>query len=296
MGRVLPHSLLGPGHLFYLVLISIMPIPRAHLIEFEINNFTEEDDEDIQNLISLPNVDFYAFAYEGVFNDKYQPHIHGMVHFKNQVSISLSRYFRRQPHTAVVKDPEAYMLYIAGYEKGELKVPEDGPNVVITEGELPVNGKHKVNPTNLVMTALQEGHIYDELREMFPSYMLFHGAKVKQWIEESKGKLPTRFYVINPIHDAITEVTEYFQLAEDEDIPEGDPKMAVVTDMTQLEAFINYDYVLFYAEYHDKLQDLWPRGVPITYKYGFQQKVVKCRYFVIITNDVKKYPLYKNIN
>lgn len=140
------------------------------------------------------------------------------------------------------------------------------------------------NKTNLVVEAIHEGKTYEQLMEIFPSYMIHHGPKVKAYIEQRRPRDKMSFFITNDDDDN-----------DDLPVSTNDNIVAIVTELSQLEAYSRYDTVIFYANVFDKLYNLWPKGVPVTYKYGYQLKTVNCKNFIIATPAIfaKDYKNYK---
>lgn len=103
----------------------------------------------------------------------------------------------------------------------------------------------------------------------------------------------TKFYVQKTSIDPIGDAAEYFQWGADVDT---DNRIAVVTNLNQLEAYTNYEIVLFICEDYEYIQKLWPRGVPISYKYGYEVRVIRPKALIIVTNHPDFYLSYKDIS
>lgn len=248
-----------------------------------INYYDEVDIEDLED--ALADAQYSCFSIEGYGCSQHHMHIHVYLHYTNaRTFTTIKNKFTKQHHIEVVKDPPSMIKYCMGYKDGHLKC--DQCEIIFFEsGDKPAeNGKNKSG--DQVIQAINDGMTIDELRIKYPSYILHHEPKVKAYIDAIKPKVRTEFCVINPIDDAITEIYEALPNL---------PNVAVVTELQQLEAYPNYDTVIYYTDYFDKLHELWPRGVPITYKYGYQIKTVKCSTFIIVTNDLHRYPLYKKL-
>lgn len=229
---------------------------------FTINNYTFED---MQLMINAGNQRYLVFGFE--VGSEGTPHIQGYVYYDNAITWNS---FKKQM-------PRANIRPASG-------TAEQNYNYVTKDGEFyefgikPVQGlcawenieEAMINPKDNPKVYIQYKKYYKEIRD------------------SDKKKLDTKFYVIDPIHDAITEVYEYFSWGTD-------TRVAVVTELCQLEAYDEYDHVIYFCDYMDKLQLLWPRKVPITYKYGYEIKHINVETFIIVTNTPKLYSLYKNI-
>jgi hypothetical protein len=154
-------------------------------------------------------------------------------------------------------------------------------------GERPMNGV--TTSTAKVIAAIKEGKTIQEMYDLFPSYMIHHSAKVKQYYADTAKKEDMKFYVMDEemtMNMAIQTIYHNFDGA----------KLACVTELQQLEAYSEkYDTVVFFAETFDKLHLLWPYGAPVTYKYGYQQKPINCERFIVVTTASHLYGNYKKI-
>lgn len=240
---------------------------------FTVNNYTEDD----MSQLSRFAVDFCTYMVCGFeVGEQGTPHIQGYMHFAEGKSMSsvhkyIPRASLRNPKAVGDKFERRYTYCMKDGDYWEYgNQPKDGAPVTAYK----------------VKDALAEGKSMKELREIFPLYMIANGPKVKAYMSLMKGKYETQFYVCDPIADAITEVCTYFDGLDD---------LAIVTELSQLEAYETYENVIFMPEFYDRIYNLWPRGVPITYKYGYQQVVVKCQKFIVISSTPNLYSLYNKI-
>jgi len=79
----------------------------------------------------------------------------------------------------------------------------------------------------------------------------------------------------------ITELVEYF----------GSDKFTIVSELSQLGGYEPEDIhtVVLVKPVMDNLIYLYPRGVPIKYKYGYEWRTVKPHNFVLITDMKPEY-------
>lgn len=259
--------------------------------EIEINNFDEVDIEEIFNQTEI--CDYSIVGFEGCDPlSEYHPHIHCFMHYPNPISKSgLLKRFTRKPHVDLVRSPQRYVDYCKGYEDGVLKEPLVGENIYFESGIPPISGINKKHNSEFVMKGIKEGKSLVELRDLYPMYMMHHESKVSAFIDKTRNIPPIQFYYINPISDVITEVQEIF----------GNKfEYVFVTELDELEAYDNYDVVVFMSEMFRPIHALWPRGCKLTYKYGYQVKQIRCSKFVYVRgrymdcDDEFKY--YKKVN
>jgi len=233
-----------------------------------INYWESSDIEEI--LLVIEKCDYYIVGFEGC--DHYHEHIHAVFHLKSSVGRQrFLNYFTRQPNIQYpIKDYQAAHEYCQGYENGKLKCCCE--NLYLTDGVIPKDGNKKNTVTaTKVINALDEGKTIDELWTIFPAYMMSNEHRIKKLINYRK-EVDTHFYVTLSI-DPINTVYGFFG---------PDIKLAVVTDLSKIELYADYDTVLYIPE-SDPPMDFkyWPRKVPISYKYGYEYKVIKPHNFVI---------------
>lgn len=145
-----------------------------------VNYFEEQDLEDIGNLSDY-NPSYMIYGFEGVReNSSVHPHIHIYIHFNNARSHqSIMKMFSKQHYIEPVQDPSAMISYCKGYLHGELKEPDIGENDWFEEG-IPIQNGVCTSQQKVIM-AIEEGLTDRELREKFPSWMLYHEKKVHDY-------------------------------------------------------------------------------------------------------------------
>nr|WAE42255.1 MAG: replication associated protein [Cressdnaviricota sp.] len=247
------------------------------------NYFTQFD---VENLLLIPSR-YTIIGLEGVHElTNVHAHFHAFVYFKDAKTLSaVQRYFERAPHLDSVKDPSSAIDYCKGYKNSQLKEPQCGPNIYYEFGIPPEFKVAKQHLLSQLMSDVKEGATLIQLYEKYPSFMFHHSTKVVAYINTIQPDVETKFYHLKPIADAISEVNDTFP----------DSKIAWVTDLSQLQAYSEYDTVVYECDYHDRLHDLWVRKVPITYKFGYQLITVKTSRFIIVNQFRQFYPLYIDI-
>lgn len=249
---------------------------------FTCNNYTDSTLADILLMCDQPWLTYLVIGWE-VAPDTGTPHLQGYMHFINSKTMStIVKYIPRISLHAPKAEGESFdRRYMYCMEKKE------GGNEDYWEyGDRPTSS---ISTSSIkVIKAIEEGLSYSEIAKLYPSYIMHHGKKVKAFIEERKPVCDTQFYKHVEKHDYITEINERFEL---------DDTCVIVTELNQLELYSNYKTVIYQCPYYDPLHALWPRKVPIHYKYGYELKVVKCEKFIIVTSDTnyKLYPLYNKI-
>lgn len=272
---------------------------RHHAYNITLNYYDEQDTTDMVNFTD--QCDYFVYGLEGC--DKHHQHIHFSFHLKYaKTATSILKNFSKHHHIEVTKSIEHMHQYCLGYEWDKItqtytiKCEHCGENPYLTDGKLPQNGKHKgTSKSDLVMTAIKEGKTMEELKELFPSFMMFHGSKVKQWINDKiqEPVTDTKYYLINEkmryhIHKYATQtwghekticmIGDLSHINHYDNIPPKD--RVVILDMPSFS--LPYGY------------KMWPFGSPIFYKYGYETKTVSAAIFIILTN-LDLIPGYKNI-
>lgn len=254
---------------------------KSHGYVFTINNYTDIDIAECMYLELLDYVTYFIVGFE-IGPENGVPHIQGYLHLSYAKTIKQIKNILTRAHleSAKATGQQFHKRYDYCKKTGDYYeygiVPQNGVNTSGTK----------------VIQSIHDGMCYRQLLVTYPSYMLHHSNKVKHYIEEIKPDFDTKFYVHKPVEDSITEVLNYFH-SDQQDIIKG--MYAVVTSLEQLESYESYLYVIFITDNFDPLYNLWPRGVPITYKYGYQIRNVKCQRFIICHSQRNLFPLYKNI-
>jgi len=237
---------------------------KARSYCFTINNPTNDD---MDNVIYL-DCKYMIFGFEK--GKKGTEHIQAYVQFDNP------RYFK-----AVKKMlPRAHLEIAKG-------TPKQNIDYCSKEGDFHEFGERPTEGGRVsydrIVAAMQDPASDPHIAHMYKNvYKMVQEKEIRERAE------PTKFYVINPINDAITEIIEYFGL--------DDPtELTCITDMQQLSGYEDPQRVVFFSDYPEKLHQLWPRGVPIMYKFGYEMKIIKPKTFIIVTSTPGLYPFYKNI-
>lgn len=253
-----PHAS-PPKNIFY----AIIRMTKHCAYVFTINNYTFDD---ILLVFDCGNQRYLCFGFE--VGDQGTPHMQGYVYFVNETSFNSVR----------KQIPRARIDVAKGTVEQNIKyTSKDGDWYEF--GKKPQQGKATWNQIEQVMQdPISNPRLYAQYKKYY--------RDMKQVIEKKKD---TKFYVIDPINDAIGECYDYFDWSDSD-------KIAVVTDLNQLEAYDEYEHVIYYCDHLDRLQLLWPRKVPITYKYGYEIRKVNCSTLIIVTETPGLYTLYKNIN
>lgn len=244
---------------------------------FTINNW---DDDDLTDLLLLTDIDWLTYLIIGFeVAATGTNHLQGYMHFTDAKSFNQIKRMFPKAHLEIPKAKGE------SYSRRWKYCMKEGD--YWEYGVPPKDGGHKVNMSTVVQ-AINDGLSYQQLLDEYPTMCLMHKEKILRFIADRQKTPMTKFYVIDPVADAITEIIEHFDCDTN--------KMAVVTDLSQLQVYNDYNMVVYFSDYYDKIHSLWPRGVPITYKYGYDLRVVKVERMVIVTSLPGLYaPYYKRI-
>lgn len=239
---------------------------------FTINNYT---DEDIYSVGIMSNDAKYLVCGFEV-GEQGVPHMQGYVYFDNKQSLKQLKEYNSRAHYERRRSPTIASAVKYCKKDGEF----------VEFGKEPSHGGDKVtyDMIHQAMLSPKEHPVICQRYKKVYDYA--------EQLETMNSNVETKFFVIDNTGDPITEILTYFDWDE-----ESCKKLAVVTDLSYLEYYRNkeIDKVIYIPEFHEVNHDLWPRGVPIGYKYGYECKVIKPETFVIVTNQPKIYKLYKYI-
>lgn len=228
---------------------------------FTINNYTAKD---IDKLLDA-YFKYMCFGFEVGKDDT--PHIQGYIQYYTTRSFAAIKKDIPRAHIEISKgSPMQNIEYCSKdgefYEFGER--PTEGGRVTYDQIEAAMK-----DPKNNATIIRQYAKTYEQIKQL----------------EIKNKQVQTKYYVIKPDTDAIQEIQEYF----------GDINLSVVVKIDDLAIYDDVDNVVLYEEYPERKTTLYPRGMPITYKYGYEIRHVKPEKFIIVTDTPNLYPLYKNI-
>lgn len=242
---------------------------------FTINNYS---DEDICTVACMStDAKYLVCGFE--VGDQGVPHMQGYVYFDRKVSLKQLKEYNSRAH----------------YERRRCSKLADAIEYCKKDGEFVEFGdKPSSHGGDRITYAMIENAIKNPDDNMLLVMRYRKAYEYAQQIKVIQSEVETKYFVIDHAGDPITEILTYFDWTEDDK-----KSLAVVTDLCQLEAYsrvlTDITKVIYMPEYHELVHDLWPRGVPISYKYGYEVRVIRPETFVIVTNQPKIYKLYKYI-
>lgn len=240
---------------------------KTRAYTFTINNYT---DDDIDRYIEQATSDSCQYSICGFeVGEKGTPHMQCYIYYRNAIHFdSFKSRFPRAHISSSRGSPQSNYDYCS----------KDGD--YWETGELPIKGRATWDKIQEVYENPKDNpHLFNQYRKTY--------EEIKQR-DIREQKKTTHFYVIDPVHDAITEIFEYFDWTTED-------KVAVVDSLDKLEAYQEYDHVIYFT-LPDLSHQLWARGMPITYKYGYQIKTIKPDTLIIVTSNLKAYKYYKRIS
>jgi len=227
---------------------------------FTLNNWTEKDRGRLMSMYENKFCRYLVFGHEIAESGTH--HLQGYVNFPGPLSLrQLTKPFPKCHWEAMKGTP----LQASDYCKKQ-------DPVYIELGTLPDRKRKPSKTSELVLKAIKEGKKVEQLREMFPSFMLYHQPKVEKWITYQNSKTSTfpSFYRLHD-SDPITRLTELHPKL----------KFIVIHELAEIEAYSDYHTVLFIPEFFETKYNSFPRNNKILYKFGFEYKVLQCKNFII---------------
>lgn len=239
---------------------------------FTINNYS---DEDICSIACMStDAKYLVCGFE--VGDKGVPHMQGYVYFDRKMSLKQLRNYNSRAHYERRRSPK--IADASDYCK------KDGEFVEF--GILPSHGGEKVT-FELIKEAMESPEQHPVIAQRYKKVYDY-----AQQLNILRSEIKTDFYVIDNVGDYIGEIINYLDWEE-----EDCKSLAVVTDLVELEAYRHksIDKIIFIPEIYELKHILWARGMPISYKFGYEVKAVKPRTFVIATAQPELYKRYNLI-
>lgn len=294
---------------------------RCHLLT--INNYQDTDFEDILSVILEYQPKYWIIGYE-VGEECETPHIHCFIWFRHQITAnSINNKIPRANNQLGDSDthtPYNYMMYCKGYEKYDKHIKkygrvQDNDNFLVNEhecartdysdysfknhqcenqwhddGEAPIavgvaGGKATSATSTKIIDAIKEGKTMEELRNLFPSFMMYHTDKVIKW-KMQFNRRKTNLYHIKDSKLLPKLQTIY-------------PDLIVITDLWQLDAYDEWENIAILVsdtDFPPKGYEVWQYG-PITYKVGVRiNSIYPDNLFMIYPHNIKGFKRISNID
>lgn len=276
---------------------------------FTINNYHTNDDccHDYLQFLDFYNEDYVTYIVLGYEEAPTTgtPHIQGFMHLSQPATKKCL--IKKYPYTSFESMKGSYRQASDYCKKGlqssdEFKeLHHKGPNFgllasFLEYGELPLDSLDKTRKmtgvstgvTTKIVEAIADGKDLMEINEMFPAYTMTNKLRVINRIRDRNQNKFTQadrnYYIVANNEFTIPLVNNYFE-SKSESI-----KMQIVNDLSELEAFVEYDTVLLMTDDTFTIKyNRYAQGQEIVYKSGYEPKVLRCKNFVLSTYVNKKY-------
>lgn len=229
-------------------------MPGARSYCFTLNNPV------FNNVYSLIQQDFKYMIIGFETGKKGTPHIQGYIQFDQPKTDMTVRAMIPRAHIEVAKGtPNQNIQYCSKdgvwFEYG-IK-PTDGGKVTYDQVEAAFK-----DPENNMTIIRQYGKAFEHVKQ----------------VRIENTTVQTKYYTCNPVLDAITEIIEYL----------GEIDLIVVESVNELAAYDSEDFstksVVLLHPMMDQKIPLYPRGVPLKYKFGYQYHTCKPKHFIVVSD------------
>lgn len=229
-------------------------MPGARSYCFTINNPTNNDVDEL----FLIDFKYMIIGFEK--GQKGTPHIQGYIQFYQPKTFNSVKAHMIHAHIEVAKgNPQQNIRYCSKdgvwFEYG-IK-PTDGGKVTYDQVEAAF-----ADPENNMTIIRQYGKAFEHVKQT----------------RIANAAVDTKYYTCNPVLDAITEIIEYL----------GEIDLIVVEAINELAAYDEEDFstksVVLLHPIMDQKIPLYPRGVPIKYKFGYQYHTCKPKHFIVVSD------------
>lgn len=229
-------------------------MPGARSYCFTLNNPI------FNNVYSLLQQDFKYLIIGFETGKKGTPHIQGYIQFYDPVTDMSVRAKIPLAHIEVAKGtPQQNIAYCSKdgvwFEYG-IK-PTEGGRVTYDQVKEAFD-----DPENHMTIVRQYGKAFEHVRQS----------------QIEKTAVKTVYHTLLPVMDAITEILEHYE----------DADLIIVQSVSELAAYDNEDFttktIVLLHPMMDQLIPLYPRGVPIKYKFGFQYHTCKPKHFIVVSD------------
>lgn len=240
-----------------------------------INNWTDDDCADV--ILEADDTQYLICGFE--VGEQGTPHLQMYFYYNNAITgKSLKKRFPRA-HL----EPQKGTNYQA---RKYINDNKEKPDAEYCEfGVLPYQGKIGMEELEVAMKE-PEAHI-----QIFHQYRKTYD-ELKQ-LQVKKTYVKTEFYVLESTSEWLEKILMYFGY----DLV-SDGKYAVITSLDEMEMYNNCETIIYY-EFSivdcNKLY-LWAKGIPITYKYGYQQRRIKPKHFVVVGSNIDFWYLNSYVN
>lgn len=252
-----------------------------------VNNYTDDDIVDV--LYLQGHVQYLIVGFETAPTTG-TPHMQCYCFFKHQkTGKSFSEFFRRDEiHVEKAKgSPEENRNYCLGLVKG--KEPNDD---CYEFGVVPISGRITMEHLETCMRN-PEGNI-----QVFHQYRKTYDELLN--IRRKNDTTKTKFFVINEFYFSDDSVF-YPSLFDELSIETGGleysdalsrfiEKVAIVSELSELELYQKYDYVVLtqvLPSDYTRLRMWREHRLPIYYNYGYMKKIIRPLAVIFVTDNIR---------
>nr|QKV51321.1 putative replication associated protein [Crucivirus sp.] len=269
---------------------------------FTINNYTDVILSQLMELFETGVATYLVVGFE-VAPETGTRHIQGYMHFGNPRSMSgihklVSNMHLEAPRATGAKYTLRYLYCMKGDQPKEEweSMSDKGPNFgrnsdFIEYGVRPQDGISKV--TTLITTAILNGSTYEDVFAEYPQYCLQHSRNVKAFITDASVYKQPQLFTIKETPTLHGDI--------DHNFPDRRIHWVDIDNFYELEVEgdTSQDVVVALVGLPNRTYQLWGYGKPITYKYGYECKKLRCAQLVLVSpRDPTKefcYNMYKNL-
>lgn len=188
------------------------------------------------------------------------PHVQGYIQYWDPKTFKSIKAVMPMSHIEVAKGtPQQNIAYCSKdgvwFEYGVK--PTSGGKVTYDQVEAAFQ-----DPENHMTIVRQYGKAYEQVKQ----------TRIAQSV------VNTKYYTLNPVMDAITEILEH--------IP--DANLIIVESISELNDYDDEDFtdktVVLLHPMMDQKIPLYPRGVPIKYKHGYMSHTCKPKHLIVVSD------------
>jgi len=211
------------------------------------------DEEDIKSLLDIDGWSYRIYGFEyGPITGRF--HLHMWFYFQNaRTDSSVKKLLPRKYNVTPTNTIGRTIEYIKGYKDGKLKDSENGESCWIAAGDSPREEGSVGRVSQKVENAIKEGKTAIEIKELFPMWYLYHGDKLKRFLEETPLPHKRELYIMRP-SDRVQILNE---------LDPGTVSFGIDTYVNEKVLIVDYDYET------EWIID-WKNGFPHKVRRGFQ--------------------------
>lgn len=243
---------------------------------FTVNNYTDDDIVEIfctyhngegDTVYHKTDCTYIIYGFE-VAPTTGTPHLQGYIHFSQPKTM---KYVINLIQRASLKEAKA----TGDKFQQRWEYCKKSGNYV-EYGDPPKQGVD--NDYTKVLQSIEEGVSYKELFKLYPKYMLYHSRNVANYIENIMPyKRPTTIYIHATSMNDVNDVIAYIENSSEYKIANLD--RVVINDYSELNGMPYVDVIVL-KTYISKNDTPWDDDVNPYYKYGYENRLIRCKYLI----------------